>query len=227
MDPHGAVVETERLERSTLGSRIAEAIRRDILFGKLGAGTKLAQQQVCERFGTSRMPVRDALRQLAYEGFLVSDGVGHSIVAKMSRRDIEDSFLIEGQLHGLAARRVAENGDPEHIRELVERHEALVAASSDSQKAAELNWHLHRRINRMANSRKLVVALRTLAMSIPRDLFVEFPQWIERANQEHAEIVGAISAGHGERTADLMREHVAEAGRDLVRYLESKGVALD
>ena len=57
-------VTSERLDRTPLGQRIADALRHDILFGRLAPGTKLAQTQVCERFGTSRMPVRDALRQL-------------------------------------------------------------------------------------------------------------------------------------------------------------------
>ncbi|MEV1057712.1 GntR family transcriptional regulator [Micromonospora chalcea] len=217
---------SERLDRTPLGQRIADALRHDILFGRLAPGTKLAQTQVCERFGTSRMPVRDALRQLTYEGFLTGDGGGHSVVAPLRRHDIEDSFLIEGQLHGIATRRVAERADPAHLAELAERHAQMCGAAEDAQLAADLNWHLHRRINQMAQSRRLIVALRALAVTIPRDLLLEFPQWIDRANDEHAQIIAAVAAGRGEQAADLMRDHVAEAGRDLVRYLEKKGVDL-
>ena len=52
------------VDRAFLGRQIAQSLRRDILLGVLSSGTKLSQQQLCERFGTSRMPVRDGLRLL-------------------------------------------------------------------------------------------------------------------------------------------------------------------
>ena len=68
---------SDRLDHSTLGKQVADAVRRDILFGKLKPGTKIAQQQVCDRFGVSRMPARDALRQLMHEGLIIPDGARH------------------------------------------------------------------------------------------------------------------------------------------------------
>lgn len=218
---------SDKLARATLGRQIAEAIRRDIVFGRLEPGTKLAQQQVCERFGTSRMPVRDALRQLQYEGFLTSDDGRHSVVARMSRRDIEDTFLIEGMLHAFAIRRVVQDATEDEVAELVERHEEMVERADDLQAMAELNWHFHRRVNQMARSGKLVAALRTLALSIPRDFVVEFPDWVKRANDEHSQIVAAVTKRDADLAERLMRDHVASAGHDLVAYLELKGVDLE
>jgi DNA-binding GntR family transcriptional regulator len=219
--------ESQKLERSTLGRQIAEAIRREIIFGRMTPGTKLGQQQVCERFGTSRMPVRDALRQLTYEGFLVSDGGRHSVVAKMNAREIEDTFLIEGMLHGLAARRVAETAPQEALDELRARHEAMVASADDAARTAELNWHFHRRINQLANSRKLTAALRTVGLLIPKDMMAEFPEWVGRATEEHHHIVAAMHERDGVKTESLVKEHVAWAGKDLVAFLERSGVDLD
>lgn len=218
---------TDRLDRSTLGGQIADAIRREILLGRLEVGQRLGQSQLCSRFGTSRMPVRDALRQLAYEGFLLSDGGGHAVVARMSRGDIEDTYAIEGTLHGFAARRVAKKASSEEIAELRRRHEEMMLREHDVAALAELNDQFHRRINHLADSRKLLAALRTLALSIPRDYLVEFPEWAARANCEHAEILAAFEARDGERVEVLMRAHVSEAGSYLVRYLQGCGVDLD
>lgn len=216
----------DRLDRSTLGRQIADAIRRDILLGRIDAGERLGQQQLCSRFGTSRMPVRDALRQLAYEGFVLSDGGRHAVVARMRRGDIEDTYAIEGTLHGFAARRVAETARDDEIADLRARHEEMVATESDIGRLADLNYAFHRRINQLADSRKLLAALRTLALNIPRDYLVQFPEWAQRTNREHAEIVAAFEARDGERVEELMRAHVADAGRYLVRYLEDSGVDL-
>ena len=78
--------EVTKLARARFGSQIAEALRNDILFGRVESGKRLSQVELCERFGTSRMPVRDALRQLTYEGFLIDDGKGHAVVAPVTRR---------------------------------------------------------------------------------------------------------------------------------------------
>lgn len=218
----------DAISRSTLGRQIAEAIRRDIVYGHLAPGTRLGQLQLCARFGTSRMPVRDALRQLTYEGFLTDDGRQHSVVAKMRRQDIEDTFHLEGMLHGFAARRVAERGNPAELAELTAIHQAMAAAESagNAQLFADLNWQFHRRVNQLADSPKLVAALRTLALSMPRDFVVEFPEWARDANTEHSELIDAMLANDGERVEKLMRTHVVHFGRDLVRYLEARGVDL-
>lgn len=216
-----------QLERSTLGGQIADAIRQDILFGRIEAGSRLGQQQICERFSTSRMPVRDALRQLTFEGFLTSDEGRHAVVAKMSRHDILDTYIIEGALHGFAVRRVAETGDPDSLAEVRCRHDSMVEAEGDVIKLTELNYHFHRRINQLADSRKLLAALRTLAINIPRDYLFQFPEWSDRVNKEHDAIVKAVEARQGERAENLMRLHVSDAGTYLVRYLEGIGVDLD
>ena len=54
------------------------ALRRDILLGVLKPGTKISQQQLTELYGTSRMPVRDALRLLVHEGLMTVDDSRHT-----------------------------------------------------------------------------------------------------------------------------------------------------
>lgn len=216
-----------RLERTPLGRQIANVIRSDILFGRLKPGERVSQQLLCERYGTSRMPVRDALRQLTYEGFLVGDGSRHTIVASFSRSDLEDIYLIEGMLHALAAGRVAARGDKDQIAEIVGYHERMLAARQQPERMAELNYAFHRRINQMAESPKLLAVLRTHSLSIPKDYIARFPHWAERANEQHADIVAAITAGRAATAERLMKQHVIDAGADLIAYLETHGVALD
>jgi DNA-binding GntR family transcriptional regulator len=173
------------------------------------------------------MPVRDALRQLMHEGLLIPDGARHCVVARLGRMDIEDSYLIEGMLHGLAVRRVTEAHDPAQLAELWERHETMCGCGEDVQTFASHNYAFHRRINRMADSRKLNAALRVLALSIPNDFVSQFPQWVDRANAEHGDILAAMKSRKADRADSLTRDHVVQAGRDLISYLEGQGVALD
>lgn len=214
------------LERTTLGRQIADQVRHEILFGRIPAGSRLGQQELCEQFGTSRMPVRDALRQLTYEGFLETDEGRHSVVARLTPRDITDIYVVEGTLHGMATRRLTEEGSDADIGSVVHLHEDLLAATSDGvfEQLAHLNWKFHRQINRLAASPKLAAALRTLSIAIPRDYLVEIPSWIDRANAEHAEITTAMLDRDADTAELLMREHVISAGQGLVDYLIDRGV---
>jgi DNA-binding GntR family transcriptional regulator len=217
-----------QLKRATLSAQIADVVRADIVFGRIPAGTKLGQRELCERFSTSRMPARDALRQLAHEGLVVPDGAGHQMVESLSRRDIEDAYVIEGALQGLAARRVAEHSSPEVLAELRRRHEEMQDAEDDPGRLGELNWDFHRRITELADSPKLATALRATAMRMPTNaIYLEqFPEWCSHVNAEHEEILQAIAGGDGDRAEQLMRSHVADAGYHLAKYLsEHHGAA--
>ncbi|MBV9795354.1 MAG: GntR family transcriptional regulator [Actinobacteria bacterium] len=218
--------EAFRFERVPLGNQIADVIRRDILYGRLPAGTHVGQQLLCERFNTSRMPVRDALRQLTTQGFLVDDGHGHSLVAPLTRSDLRDIYLIEGMLHGLALRRITERHAEDEISELAGYHDEMLRATEagDSTRMSKINWQFHRRINQLSRSPKLLAVIRTHSLSIPNDQVDQMPNRSERVNREHAEIMAAVRRREGAAAESLMRQHVVNAGEDLLRFLEAQHV---
>ncbi len=215
-----------KLTRVSLSLMVSEVIRGDILYGRLQPGVRLAQQELSERFGVSRMPIRDALRQLTFEGYLVQDVGSRCRVATLSRQDIIDTFVVEGVLHGYAARRFTERATDEELADLQARHDEMDASQDDPEKYGALNWQFHRKINYLSNSRKVVAALKTIAMTMPRDFAVEFPEWVPGSNQEHAQIVAAMIQRDGAHVEGLMQKHIGVRGLEVVHYLESKGVEL-
>lgn len=218
-----------KVERTSLGKQIADLIRNDILYGRLVPGERISQQAICDNYGTSRMPVRDALRQLTYEGFLVDDGNGHALVAPLTQADISDVYLIEGMLHGLATRRVAERRDKDELTLLQNFHNGMLEAAAENANArmADLNWQFHREVNQLSRSRKLIAVLRRHSLVIPKDYLLQFPQWIDRANSQHEDILKLMWAGKGEASERRMRDHVVESGDDLIAYLGSLGMQLE
>jgi DNA-binding GntR family transcriptional regulator len=212
-----------------LGKQIAEALRRDILLGVIPSGTRLSQQQLCERFGTSRMPVRDGLRLLSHEGLVTTDATLHAVVAPISRADLLDAYLIEGTLTGLAAERASQNATDKDIAELTEMHAAMLkaAVNSDHQRMAELNWQFHRRINRLARSRKLLSAIKVTSLDLPRDFLAEMPEWGPHSNVEHAQILAAMGEKSHDEVGRLMRQHIMNSGVELVTSLVERGAQLD
>lgn len=219
------------VQRAPLGSQIADALRQDILFGRLVAGTRLAQRELCEQFGTSRMPVRDALRSLLHEGLLTLDGGQHTLVAPLSKSDLLDSFVIEGTLTGLAARRATDLGSKEDLEELSSLHRQMLSVTNGtadpaSVSMARLNWTFHRKINRMADSRKLLAALRVVSIDMPRDFLERLPEYQPYANDEHEQLLVLMRAKDAKRVGELMTEHVIASGKALIGYLEAQGVLL-
>lgn len=215
-----------QVSRETLGRQIAAALRNQILLGVLRPGQHLNQQQVCEQFGVSRMPVRDAFMLLGYEGFVVDEGAGRLVVARLTRRDIEDIYLIEGILHGLACKRATERATAEDLAELKQLHERLAAAvkAGDGAAMATLNWAFHRRINQLSASPKLTAALRPLAQSIPRELFSSIPSWGRKAVSMQQKLLAAMRARNAERAETIMIKHVNDAGADFIKFLQDQGI---
>ena len=103
------------LNRKSLGDQIAQRLRDDILLGRIPPGTAINQQQLSEAYETSRIPVRDALRQLVHEGFLVSTPGGQPIVTKLTPDDIFDTFSVLALIHGRLARRATLTATAEEL----------------------------------------------------------------------------------------------------------------
>jgi DNA-binding GntR family transcriptional regulator len=212
-----------------LGKQIAEALRREIVLGILPSGTKLSQAKLCEKFGTSRMPVRDGLKLLSHDGLVTTDGTQHSIVAPLRRADLLDAYLIEGTLTGLAAERASRRSTDDDIAELQELHESMVesGAASDHQQMAELNWTFHRRINRLSGSPKLLSAIKATSLDLPRDFLAEMPEWGPHSNVEHAKILKAMRNRRHADVGRLMAEHIIKAGNELVTSLLARGAQFE
>jgi DNA-binding GntR family transcriptional regulator len=217
------------VQRSLLGNQISERLRRDILFGVIKPGTRLSQRQLCEQFGTSRMPVRDALRTLMHEGLLFIDPGQHTVVAPLSRSDLLDAYVIEGTLAGLAAQRASQNASADDLDRLAGFHKRMLdaEASGDHAAMAELNWTLHRDINRIARSRKLLVALKVVSLELPRDFLMKLPERVKRSNDDHEAILQAMRKRRHVQAGHLMTEHIVDSGRGLIDYLESEGLEFD
>jgi DNA-binding GntR family transcriptional regulator len=219
-----------QVDRGTvLGKQIAQSLRRDIVLGIIPSGAKLSQQKLCEKFGTSRMPVRDGLKLLSHEGLVTTDATQHAIVAPLSRADLLDAYLIEGTLTGLAAERASRNATADDIAELQNLHEAMVESSAerDHQQMAELNWTFHRRINRLSRSQKLLSAIKTTSLDLPHDFLAEMPEWGPHSNVEHGKILKAMSRRRHADVGRLMKEHIINSGNELVASLIARGTQLD
>lgn len=99
--------------------QIADALRSDIISGELTSNTKLNEQQLAERFGVSRGPIRDVLLKLTKEGLLVSrNNVGSSISSPLSAEMQKLNVDIRRKIEEFAIKNVMTKISDKHLQEL-------------------------------------------------------------------------------------------------------------
>jgi DNA-binding GntR family transcriptional regulator len=211
-----------RRVRPNLKDEAATFLRDEIFAGRLKPGDRIDQDQVADDLGISRLPVREALITLEAEGLIETLPRRGAFVARLTRDDVLDQYVIFGTLSGLAAGRAAEILTSDQLDELA----ALIAAmetSKDSASQEQLNFRFHQIINKAGSSRRLTAVLAQLAKNMPTRFYEFTEDWGERAIGQHKAILEALRTGDPRRAADTVSLHLRSGGEEAVKMLDSLG----
>ncbi len=110
----------EEYQDHSLGGRVFQKIREDILNGKYKENDELRENTIGKELGVSRTPVREALRQLELEGLVTIIPNRGAYVTGISHKDIWDIYMIRSMLEGLCARWATEHITEDQLDELEE-----------------------------------------------------------------------------------------------------------
>ncbi|MFD4606973.1 GntR family transcriptional regulator [Streptomyces sp. NPDC058440] len=219
-----------------LGVRVYERLRDEIVSGSLEADATLVQEQVAERLGVSRTPVRDALNRLAHEGLVTwLPGSGY-IVNALQPKDIAEVYQVRQSLETLALRLACGRHDRARLARLAAVIEEM--ADTDPADAAaqfELNRSFHRLLIEPCDNALLLRMIDTLwdhpvNRRITRS-YVHEPGSVPVMVSEHRAILEAARAADGDGLARLATEHMyagyrqtlpADSGLELVPRPESE-----
>jgi DNA-binding GntR family transcriptional regulator len=206
---------------SSLGSQIASDLRREIVLGRLRGDTRLSQESLCSRYGTSRMPVRDALMRLVHEGLMMLTSGGHYKVADLTYEDVAEAFEIEALVHGRAAHRATLIASLDELDELEDLCDEMTLAeqTGDLEGLGTLQWRFHRKINLLARAPKLAAVSRTVSVGIPGGYLEAMPDWAQRANRVNRETVSWMKQREPTIAERIVRRLLEDSGSDLVQYL--------
>lgn len=199
----------------TLSGHVAAELHRLILDGTLAAGSMLRIQEVAERFSTSSMPVREALRILDAMGLVEVIPHRGTRVAELTRADLEDTYRTRITLETIAIRDAARHPDPVTVTEataLLRRHSELLEAG-DISGARLTHADFHFRLYADSGSRWLLRAIEAPWRNSERYAFVlgTTPQSRHSSRIEHEAMLGAYADGSPERAADAVRWHLESA----------------
>lgn len=196
------------------GDRHQEAVtllRRMILSGDLAPGEPLREVALSEQFGTSRTPVREALRTLAAEGLVTLLPNRTVQVSQLDEQAASDVFGVLGALESLAARLACERMRPEDVEVLSELHDDLAHYFEvrDRPRYLEANRLIHEHIVESSRNSSLILAWRLLLPRAERARHVstlDHTRWAE-AFEEHVDIERAFRARDAAAIARLMEAH--------------------
>ena len=199
---------------------VFESLREAIIQGQLRPGERLMELQLAEELGVSRTPVREAIRKLELEGFVVMVPRKGAYVAGITDKDITDVFEVRAGLEALAAGLACERITEDELEQL-ERSVAQIAELAerpDLNALVQEDSEFHEIIYRASRNKRLTQILTNLQEQIQRFRLTTLsrPGRTREALDEHRQIVEAISARNVELAQRLAAEHIENAENSLL-----------
>jgi DNA-binding GntR family transcriptional regulator len=226
---------------TSLADEIAFRVESAILDGTYSPGSRLIQDELCERFGVSRTPIREALRKLQARNLVKVIPNKGATVSVPTRREVMEAYVVRSELEGFACELASQSVTHDMLRQLdqVQARIALLVGKLARNRGddAELGWlHLqlnaandefHHIIHGGAGNERLLQIITDLAGVFPKEFFwrgIRSPEEMSTLNLEEHEIIRSVLAsGDADMARRSMREHILHARSVLLRYLDEHG----
>jgi DNA-binding GntR family transcriptional regulator len=198
--------------RGGLHDFLVGALRDLIVEGELAAGTRIPERLLCERFGVSRTPLREALKVLASEGLVELLPNRGARVATLSERDVDDMFQVMAALESLSGALACARITDAEIAEIRALHYEMLAHYMRRRlpEYFRLNQQIHEAILDAARNPVLKATYQGLAGRIRRARYaanMSDERWAA-AVAEHEAMLDALDARDAARLAALLGAHL-------------------
>jgi DNA-binding GntR family transcriptional regulator len=211
------------IERRTVAAEAAEILRQRILAGDLKSGQPIRQEQIAQELGVSRIPLREALKQLEAEGFVTIEPHKGAVVSTLSATEVEELFelrvRLEDWLLGEAIPRMRE-ADFAHLDAIIDESRA----PDNLSRWGELNWRFHEALYRPAGRPISLRFLKRVHDSLDRYLRLQISlsrDW-ERAYRDHQQLVELARAGDAAAALPFLERHIRVTATALAAALAPK-----
>ena len=208
-----------------LKDQVIRDLRNDITLGKLIPGEHITEKSICLRFGVTRTPARDALKQLEKEGLVaIYPNIG-ARVADFSPKSISDLYDILSFLDGTAARLACSQVNEQEITKLKECQFMIEKAARERNidLLFVLNKQFHMLIIEFTTNNYLIEVAKNLnALASRLALFVTYiPHFLKAVVEEHPRIVEAIISKNSGLAEYLAREHMETAKKIAMKNFQN------
>jgi DNA-binding GntR family transcriptional regulator len=205
---------------ASAAARVAAELRSEILQGDITPGSRLSQQSTAERFGVSRIPVRDALQILVGEGLVQPVSNATAVVTGLSIAELQELYELREAVEPLATQIAVPNvGRADHIT--MRKQLQIMEEHADTRTWLAANGAFHAAVYERADRPRMIELVERLRRLTDRYMYVhlEVVGKTEHLTSEHLAILAAVEAGDSALAATLTREHLASAHDFILRYL--------
>lgn len=195
---------------------LAAALRAEIAEGRLAPGSALRQDELAARFGTSRIPIREALRTLQAEGLVTYSPNRGATVAVVSAREIQEMLEVRIALECHAIQMaipLTAGSDIDRMRKILQAYDVAPDPSAWS----TMNWQFHWALYAPSDCQRLLEAIEQNWKRFSSAARVQISTLAgrERPQREHHELLALVEKGDGARAAALLADHIRDTQRSI------------
>jgi DNA-binding GntR family transcriptional regulator len=198
------------VSRPMLRDQIKDALIERILEGAYVPGERIVEIRIAQEFGVSQAPVREALRELELERFVVSEPFRGARVRDITAEELAELHLVRTALEDVAARGAATGlgGDVSGlVAELAGMRRA--ARAGDVPGFVDSEMAFHRRIAEASGNGTLQALWRSLHVDLRKTLASLRAADLADVAESHLPVLEALRSGDAERSARAVRDHLA------------------
>jgi DNA-binding GntR family transcriptional regulator len=204
----------------TVAQSVAVQIREQILKREIAGGEPLRQEAIAKSFGTSIIPVREALRQLEAEGLVELKSHRGAIATELTLDKalewIHMRRLIETDLIGLALDNITDE-ELDNAQQILGKFDDATSEGREIEHWSEYNWDFHSALYRPANRPETIKVLASLHKKCDRYVRLQLlsGDHIARAEEEHHELFELCRKRNKRAVKSLMLQHIVGVEEDL------------
>lgn len=205
---------------------VFNTLRKAILMGDLGPGERLMENQLAEKMGVSRTPIREAIRKLELEGLVVMVPRKGAQVAEITVKDVKDVLEVRGALEELAVRLACKKITEEAVQNLQSTMKKFTEAleNDDLEQLIHLDIEFHDIIFESTENEKLIQIINNLREQVYRFRAAYLQQKAVHLtiDEEHRSITAAIMKQDVEEAARLTVEHIRNQERSVIKMVQAE-----
>ncbi len=214
-----------------LRDMVFDVLMNAIMQGQLSPGERLLEVQLADEMGVSRTPVREAIRRLELEGFVVMVPRKGAYVAGLSVDDVESVYEIRTALETLAVRLAAQRMEADDYRQLDELALKMQATWQERNvdQWVALDAHFHELLYKFSRNERLVQMMSNIMEQLSRYRIISLANVEVRQNSlaEHQNLIEALKRRDSEMAAAAAALHIENTKHSLLKMLQTKFAAAD
>ena len=217
---------SQTIIRKSLHHELVDRLQTLIINSELKPGARVPERELCDQFGVSRTPLREALKVLASDGLVRLEPNRGAWVTQVTEEEVEEVFPVLGALEALSGELACKHITDAEIEEVRALHADMIESYErrDLDAYFSINQKIHRAILMAARNGTLATSCQALSLRMQRARYLANMtdgRWFD-AVQEHEKILQHLVARDGQKLAITLLNHMEAKRASVVKWLQSQ-----